>query len=449
MYPNLYYVFKDWFGVQWNVLKIFNSFGLMVAIAFFVAILILGAELKRREKQGLLFPSEETVIVGQPASIWEMLLNGLVGFVFGAKLIGLIFSRPLGVSTQDYIFSKQGSLLGGIAIGIVLIALKWYDRNKQKLKTPEKRIVRIWPHDRVGDIFVIALIFGILGAKLFDNFEHWGEFIKDPISKLLSQSGLTFYGGLILAAITVCFYAYKKGIKISHLVDSAAASLMIAYAIGRIGCQVAGDGDWGIYNSAYTSDANGNTTIAAPGDFEKSLQKNASYFLEGKVTDSTGKKIYVTDRTYATLQDVPHKYVKGVTFLPKWIFAYSYPQNVNNDGIPMPGVNEEHYSVLPSPVFPTPFYETIICSLLFLFLWSIRKKIKTPFVMFGIYLILNGFERFVIEMVRVNISYNVSGLAFSQAQEIAIGLILAGVLLIAYAKFIVPKVDNAAPKEAI
>jgi phosphatidylglycerol---prolipoprotein diacylglyceryl transferase len=449
MYPNLYYIFKDWFGVKWDFLKIFNTFGLMVAVAFFVAILILGAELKRREKQGLLFPSEETIIVGKSASLWELILNGLVGFIFGAKLFGLIFTKPEGITVQDYLFSKQGNIFGGLIIAALLIFLKWYDRNKQKLKVPEKRTVRIWPHDRVGDIFIIALIFGILGAKLFDNFEHWDEFIQDPIGKLFSQSGLTFYGGLILAAITVCWYAYKKGIKISHLVDSAAASLMIAYAIGRIGCQVSGDGDWGVYNSAYISDANGNISLAAPGEFEQSLQKNATYFLEGKVMDSTGKKYYVTDRTYKSLQEVPQKNTKGLSFLPKWLFAYAYPQNVNNDGIPMPGVTEEHFRVLPSPVFPTPFYETIICTMLFLFLWSIRKSIKTPFVMFGIYLILNGIERFVIEMIRVNISYKVSEFALSQAQEIAIGLVVSGVLLIVYAKFIAKKVSIDYKKEIV
>ncbi len=435
MYPNLYYVFKDWFGVQWNWLKILNTFGLFVAIAFFVAILILGLELKRREKLGLLHPSEETIVVGKPASMLELLLNGIVGFIFGAKLIGLIFSIPEGMNTQDYIFSKEGNIVGGLLFAALLVGLKWYDRNKQKLKIPEKRSVRIWPHDRVGDIFILGLIFGILGAKLFDNFEHWDDFIKDPVGRLFSQSGLTFYGGLILATIAICWYAYKKGIKISHLCDSAAACLMLAYAIGRIGCQVSGDGDWGIYNSAYVSDANGNISLAAPGDFEKALQKNATYFLEGKVIDSTGKKNFVTDRIYASLDAVPQKNIKGVSFLPNWFFAYSYPQNVNNDGIPMPGIKDDHYNVLPSPVFPTPFYETVICTMLFFFLWSIRKKIKTPWVMFGLYLILNGTERFIIEIVRVNISYKISGFALSQAQEIAIMLIIAGIATILYGKW--------------
>ncbi len=435
MYPNLYYVFKDWFGVEWNSLKILNTFGLMVALAFVAAAIVLNSELKRKEKLGLLHPSEEIIVVGKPASIYDLVFNAIVGFIFGAKLVGLIFNKPPEINTQEYIFSLNGNIFGGILMAIVLVAIKWYDKNKQKLKTPERRTVRIWPHDRVGDIIIISLIFGILGAKLFDNFEHWDDFMKDPIGKLFSVSGLTFYGGLILAAVAVCWFAYKKGIKISHLVDAAAPCLMIAYAVGRIGCQVAGDGDWGIPNSAYSSDAYGNLSLAAPGDFEKTIQKNSTYYLEGKVMDSTGKSVFVTDRIYSSLSEVPHKSVRGISFLPKWFFAYSFPQNVNNDGIPIPGVKEDHYSVLPQPVFPTSLYETVLCTFLFLVLWAIRKKITTPLIMFGIYLILNGVERFVIELVRVNKAYNVSNFTLSQAQEIALMLILSGIVLILFAKF--------------
>ena len=444
MYPNLYYVFKSWFGVELQWLKIFNSFGLFVALAFIVAAVVLNAELKRKEKLGLLTPNEETIIVGKTASLFELIINGLVGFVFGAKIFGLIFSKPIEVTAQDYIFSTEGSIVGGIVFAAFLVGLKWYEKFKQKLKVPEHRKVRIWPHDRVGDIIILGLIFGILGAKLFDNFEHWDEFIKDPIGKIFSASGLTFYGGLILAAIAICYYAYKKGITIAHLMDAAALSLMIAYAVGRIGCQVSGDGDWGVYNSAYKSDNLGNLSLAAATDFESMLQKNSTYFLKGNVLDSANnRETYVTDRTYASLAQVPHKNVKGVSFLPMWFFAYSFPQNVNNDGIAMPNIAEEHFRVLPSPVFPTAFYETIICTLIFLFLWSIRKKIKTPYVMFGLYLILNGVERFVIEMVRVNIQYSVGVSTLSQAQQIALLLVVAGVLLIIYAIFIAKKNNDA------
>lgn len=427
MYPNLYYVFKDWFGVEWQGLSFLNTFGLFVALAFIVAAVVLSSELKRKEKLGLLLPREEMITVGKPASLFDLFLNGLTGFIFGYKLLGLFMSKPEGMNAQDYIFSTQGNLLGGILGAAALVALKYMETNKQKLKTPEKRAVRIWPHDRVGDIIILGLIFGILGAKLFDNFENWDEFVQDPIGRIFSQSGLTFYGGLILAAAAICWFAYRKGIKIRHLVDAAAPALMIAYAVGRIGCQVSGDGDWGVYNSAYVSNEYGVVKEAAPGEFSQQLQKNAPYFTEGKALDTAGRLLYVTDRTYGTVDSVPHIHFKGADFLPTWLFAYSYPQNVNKDGILIPGVTDEHDRVLPQPVFPTPLYEIIICTLLFLFLWLIRKRIKTPYVLFGIYLTVNGIERFLVESIRVNKTYNLFGMQPSQAQIIAIVLVIIGV----------------------
>lgn len=441
MYPNLYYVFKDWFGVEWPALSFLNTFGLFVAIAFIAAALALSSELKRKEKQGLLLPREEMIIVGQPATAMELLLNAFAGFLFGYKLFGLFFSKPAGLSAQEYIFSSEGSIPGGIALAILLAGLKWWDKNKQKLKEPEKRMVRIWPHDRVGDIIILGLVFGILGAKLFDNFENWDDFIAHPIERIFSPTGLTFYGGLIIAAIAICWFAYKKGIKIKHLVDAAAPALMIAYAVGRIGCQVSGDGDWGIYNSAYISDEQGKISVAKPGEFDRQLQKNASYFLEGKVADSSNKMSFVTDRTYSSLETVPHKHLLGPSFLPNWFFAYAYPQNVNKDGILIPRNSEEHNRVLPLPVFPTPLYETIICSLIFLFLWGIRRSIVTPWMMFAIYLVLNGLERFAVETIRVNKLYQIAGLQLTQAEIIALGLVLLGLLLAVFAKFGVKKSD--------
>ena len=436
MYPNLYYVFKDWFGVEWKALSFLNTFGLFVAIAFVVAAIVLSSELKRKEKQGLLVPREEMITVGEPASAIDLIINGLVGFLFGYKLIGLFFSKPENITAQEYIFSREGSIIGGVLIAILLAAVKWQDKNKQKLKEPERRMVRIWPHDRVGDIIILGLVFGILGAKLFDNFENWDDFIAHPIERLFSASGLTFYGGLILATIAICWFAVKKGIKLRYLVDAAAPALMIAYAIGRIGCQVSGDGDWGVYNSAYISDASGKVMLAKPGEFQNNLKNNASYFLEGKAIDSGKVGVYVTDRTYSSLQTVPNKNFKGVTFLPTWFFAYTYPQNVNKDGILMPGVTDEHNRVLPQPVFPTPLYETIICTLIFLFLWMIRKSVTTPMVIFGIYLMLNGIERFMVELIRINKTYDFLGFKPSQAEIIASMLALSGLILIIVAKML-------------
>lgn len=433
MYPNLYFALKDWFGWEINAFKIFYTFGIFVALAFIISAWVLTLELKRKEKQGLLTPRLETITTGEPATLMELFINGFIGFLFGYKLIGaFIASRQEGVDLQEYIFSSEGSWMGGLIIGAVMAFLKYRERNKQKLAKPEKRSIRVWPHDRVGDIVIFALVFGIIGAKLFDNLENWDRFIENPIGNLLSPSGLTFYGGLICAATAILIYARKKGIKLLPLIDSAAPALMIAYAIGRMGCQVSGDGDWGIYNSAYVSEIPGKAVLASPGQFEEKLMEHSTYFLKGQVVDSSGQATYVTDRIAETLEGVPHKSFAGPSFLPVWMFAYTYPHNVNEDGILLPGCEGRYCRALPQPVFPTPFYEIIACGLLFGILWAIRKKIKAPGVMFSIYLIFNGVERFLVELIRVNTTYSIFGFHPTQAELISAIFVLLGIGGIVY-----------------
>lgn len=428
MYPNLYFALRDWFGWEINAFKIFYTFGIFVALAFIISAWVLTLELKRKEKQGLLTPRLETITTGEPATFLELLINGFIGFLFGYKLIGaFIASRQEGIDLQEYIFSSEGSWMGGLIIGAVMAFLKYRERNKQKLAKPEKRSIRVWPHDRVGDIVIFALVFGIIGAKLFDNLENWDRFIENPIGNLLSPSGLTFYGGLITAATAILIYAKKKGIKLLPLIDSAAPALMIAYAIGRMGCQVSGDGDWGVYNSAYVSEIPGKAVLAKPGQFEEKLKEHSTYFLKGTVTDSTGQTTYVTDRIAETLDGVPHKSFVGPSFLPVWMFAYTYPHNVNEDGILLPGCEGRYCRALPQPVFPTPFYEIIGCGLLFGILWAIRRRIKAPGVMFSIYLIFNGVERFLVESIRVNTTYSIFGFHPTQAELISAIFVLLGI----------------------
>ena len=97
MYPNLYYVFKDWFGVEWKGLSLLNTFGLMVAMGFVTAAIVLSKELQRKEKEGLLSPREEMITVGKPATVSELIINAIVGFIFGYKIFGIFFSMPAGL----------------------------------------------------------------------------------------------------------------------------------------------------------------------------------------------------------------------------------------------------------------------------------------------------------------------------------------------------------------
>jgi phosphatidylglycerol---prolipoprotein diacylglyceryl transferase len=299
------------------------------------------------------------------------MLNFLLGFLLGYKIIALfIMDNSATEDPQAFIFSPIGSWPAGIVLGLLFAGLKWYEKNKQKLPKPEKRTVRIWPHDRVGEITILALVFGLLGAKIFDTFENWDSFVKDP-SSILSVSGLTFYGGLICAALAIWLYAKKHKIGFWHLNDAAAPSLMLAYSLGRIGCQISGDGDWGIANLK----------------------------------------------------------AKPFSWLPDWMWAYKYPNNVNEADTPIPGCIGKYCHELKDAAYPTPFYETVVCLILFLILWSLRKKLKVPGTLFALYLMLNGLERFFIEKIRVNTRLNLFGFQPTQAEVIATLLFLTGLTL--------------------
>ncbi len=416
MYPNLYYFLKEVFGVEWEGARFLNSFGFFVAIAFIAGAIVITKGLQRKEKQGLLQPKEEKRVFGKPATPGEILLNALLGFLMGYKIIGAFMSAGEGVDPQEYIFSSQGSLGAGIFLALLFGGLKWYEKNKQKATKPEERMVRVWPHERVGDITVLAAIFGFGGAKIFHNLENWDDFVADPIGSLASFSGLTFYGGLICAAIAIIIYAKRKGISIRHLADAMGTALMLAYAIGRIGCQVSGDGDWGIPNSAYVADSTATVRLAEPGEFQKALQNNQTYLQQ----EFRGVK----------LEDIPHASFKAPSFLPIWMVAYSYPNNVNSMGIRLAGCDQEqHCNYLPVPVFPTPFYETIVCLLFFGVLLFVRKRIKLAGGLFSLYLILNGVERFFVEKIRVNTKYHDLPFQPTQAELISIGLVILGIVL--------------------
>ncbi len=376
MYPNLYYAFKDLFGVEWTGLKLVNSFGFFVALAFLSAAYILTLELKRKSKQGLLTYKEEKIVVGKPATAGELILNFILGFLMGYKLIGAFIDRNALTDTQSYILSAQGNWPAGIILGLLFAGLKWKEKNQVKLAKPEERTVRIWPADRVGDMVIYAAVFGFLGAKIFHNLENLDDLIKDPIGSLLSFSGLTFYGGLICATIAIWKYCRRNNMKPIHVADAIAPAMILAYGVGRIGCQVAGDGDWGIENT------------------------------------------------------VPNPY----SWFPNWAWAYNYPHNVIGEGIPIPGCVGQYCHVLPQAVYPTPLYEIVAALLIFAFLWSIRKTISTPGVMTAIYLILNGIERFLVELIRVNTRYNIFGIRPTQAELIAGAMVISGIIMLVVLK---------------
>jgi len=376
MYPTVSEFLKS-LGI--NIALPIQTFGFFVAIAFIVAAWLLGKELKRKQALGTLKPTTKIIELGKEASIIDYVQAGLIGFLVGFKIVFMIFNYSEFVDDpQSTLLSFQGNWIGGFLVAGIFVYLRYRESEAQKKQGPGKQKVVLNAEDHVGNIILFGVVGGLIGAKVFHNLENPAEFMADPVGSLLSFSGLTFYGGLIVAAFLIIRYGRKNGLPALHLTDAAAPALMLSYGIGRIGCQMSGDGDWGIVNTNPKPD--------------------------------------------------------WMSFLPDWMWAFKFPHNVNNEGIPIPGCLGKWCHELPQAVYPTSFYETIMAIILFAVLWSIRKRITIPGLLFSIYLVLNGMERFLIESIRVNTQYHIFGIGVTQAQLISSALIIAGFIGIWYTR---------------
>jgi len=190
------------------------------------------------------------------------------------------------------------------------------------------------------EIVVGAAIGGFLGARIYYLVEHWGE----PGEGLFTGSGLVWYGGVAGGVIGVILIATWKRIPLGVMANAAAAPLALAYVIGRIGCQLAGDGDYG-----------------------------------------------------------------SATSLP---WGMSYPDGT----VPTTEI-----------VHPTPVYESIAMLVVFWVLWRFRGRLTAGWSLFGLYLVLAGVERLLVEFVRAT---PVTFAGMTTAQVISVVFILIGLPLV-------------------
>jgi phosphatidylglycerol:prolipoprotein diacylglycerol transferase len=174
------------------------------------------------------------------------------------------------------------------------------------------------PTDWAYELIFSGLVGGVVGARGYYLVQNWDSVKDDFFGNLFSGSGLVWYGGALGGAIAVCVWAWRRGFLGLALLDLVATPLALGYAIGRIGCQLSGDGDYG------------------------------------------------------TPSGLP--------------WAMSYP----NGTVPTT-----------DRVQPTPVYESVSMALVAWILWSLRDRLA-PGLLFALYLVLSGLERFLVEFVRRN-----------------------------------------------
>ncbi|NOY50232.1 MAG: prolipoprotein diacylglyceryl transferase [Chlorobi bacterium] len=371
MYPKLSDIINDLFGTNINLPV--QSYGFFLAMAFLVAALILYKELDRKEKEGLINPLSKRIWKDKPVSAIELLISFAVAFIIGFKVVEAFLDYSFFANKpQEFLLSGKGNVWGGVVSALAYAFYVYYSSKLKKSSEPHEIEITVHARDHTWPIVFVAVVFGIIGAKLFHWFENWDAFMADPMGSLLSFAGLTFYGGLIVAAFAVVAYTSKNGIYWRHIADIVAPALIIAYGIGRIGCQTAGDGDWGITNN-----------MPKP---------------------------------------------QWLSFLPDWLWAFDYPHNIINEGVPIPGCIGQHCMQLAMPVFPTPLYETAMALIIFLILWSLRKRLRVPGMLFSIYLMFNGLERFLIEKIRVNNLFGFMGMKVTQAEVISTLIFITGLV---------------------
>lgn len=211
-------------------------------------------------------------------------------------------------------------------------------------------------HGTVWDMAIVSTFAGIIGARVFDILDNADRFLADPLSMILTRTGFSIYGGLCFGILAGMIFVKRRSIPVIPMLDATAPSIMLGYGIGRLGCQISGDGDWG---------------IAA----NMSLKPS---------------------------------------WLPDWLWAQTYDGNIAGVIITPPGV------------YPTPIYEIGMAIALAWVLWLTRFHKHRPGYLFSVFLLFAGFERILIEKIRVNVRYDVLGTYVTQAEAISFLLIIAG-----------------------
>lgn len=403
MFPRIHDVFYYLFGVDVRFPGM--TFGLFVALAFIAAYQVLRYEFKRREKGGEFRMDKVRKRISGPIPISDVYIQFAIWAIVGYKLgAGILDWDAFSDDPGAFLFSAEGSVVMAIVFGAIGAGLRYRVFAKHKDEEEKFDLVDMGPSRYLGQFLLIAFVAGLTGAKVFDWLEDpmkfWNGIQNDFTGTVMSADGLTFYGGLLTAGFFISRFLYRRRYDLLHVLDIFTAPMIIAYGVGRIGCQMAGDGDWGVANNSPKPDA--------------------------------------------------------LSFLPDWMWKFRYPHNVLNRDTAMAAADcdsgycerlcdDGFCSQLGEAVFPTPFYETIMALMIFAALMLLRKRLVYYGQLTGVYFFLNGIERFSIEKIRVNATYPMFGMEVTQAEIISTVMMIVGISIFVYVTFIRKKNPEIKP----
>jgi phosphatidylglycerol:prolipoprotein diacylglycerol transferase len=182
-------------------------------------------------------------------------------------------------------------------------------------------------------ILLGAIPSGIIGSKMFHIFEHFDQFLNNPKDMLFSGAGLSAYGGFVLAFIVSYIIIKLSKENILEIYDAAAAPMAFGYALGRSGCHVAGDGDYGLVTTTFFKTAYPNGIVPTTAEvfptplFEVFFSFLVlAFLLNLRKRDLAAGQLFFT---YLILNGIPRFLVEFIRLNPETAFNLTQAQIVS------------------------------------------------------------------------------------------------------------------------
>lgn len=237
MYPNLSYLFNDFFNTPIdNWASAFKTYGISLVVTFGICSMILKSELRRRESIGLIEPFIRSKYTKWAENVFLVVISAIIGY----KIIHIAYNlSTFKTYSREMILSNDGSVVGALSFILFSVGVLYYSHeNVEKEKTS---FYKLSVH-----LTIVVVIFALIGNKLFGIFEV--SFEGKSMSQIFNESGTNFLGGLFGGMLGGYIFCKLHKIPYYNLLDSIAPVMMLGYAVGRLGCHISGDGCWGIDN---------------------------------------------------------------------------------------------------------------------------------------------------------------------------------------------------------